>query len=192
MKNRTILNTLIILGLGLSFTACKFETEHTINDNRDKNKEKNKNKNNLEADEESDDQFRITSVSQIALAVENDASYFTNDEKDYNWHWYGDTAGAHGNCQEMAFAARTFDDPEWVFNVGCQFVNTQCNESGWYEQVHHDFLLVQIVNIGEHINPTNCLGSGTYLCEFALDDRRENTIYNCEPTDDEVTIHEVQ
>lgn len=187
MKNRIILTTLATLSLSLA--GCKIETEHTVTarDERGGNEE---NRNNADSDVAEEDRVAITSVAQIAEAVENDQTYFANADKLDNWLWSGLNANGSGDCGDTTMVNQAFTDPNYQFAVGCQFTNPQCNEIGWYEQVHDDFLLIEITVKGEHVDPQNCLGVGKFLCEISMDEDQEGFAYNCEATTDEPTAHE--
>lgn len=187
MKNRIILTA--VTALSLSLVGCKIETEHTVTA-RDERGGNEQNRNNADSDVDEQDRVAITSVAQIADAVENDQTYFANADKVDNWLWSGLNANGAGDCGDTTMVNQAFGDPNYQFGLGCQFTNMQCNETGWYEQVHDDFLLIEVTFKGDHVDPQNCLGEGTYLCEIAMDEGQEDFAYNCEATDEKPTAHE--
>lgn len=175
--------------LGLMFAACNFSTDHTVTI-KDETGLTDK---ELDVDVDIDvgDTYQaINTLAKIEPAIESDNAYFTNAERDRNhfWNFYEDELFP---CSHSTLANMPYSEPHWYFAVGCQFTSFSCGETGWYEQVHNDFFLVEIVSVGEHIDPTNCLGAGTHLCEFKLKKASGEVggfDYHCEPTDEELEI----
>lgn len=170
----------------LALAACNFSTDHTVTI-KDETGLTDKEV-DLEVDVDIGESYvAITRIDEIEPAIEDDNAYFTNYERDRNWLWnYYDHALEP--CHSSTLANMPFTEPHWYFATGCQFTSFSCNEIGWYEQVHNDFFLLEITNVGGHVDPKNCLGKGTYLCEFAVGKNSEKFEFHCEPTEEELGI----
>jgi hypothetical protein len=172
-----------------ALTACKIETDHTI---RVKDETGKTDKGiDIDVDITVGSGYKpINTLAKIEPAVESDTAFFSNQEKikNWSWNWYEDPLYS---CASSTLANMPFGNPHWYFAVGCQFTSFSCNEIGWYEQVHNDFFLVEITNVGGHIDPKNCLGAGTHLCEFKVKKGKNDAgafDYHCEKTDEELSL----
>lgn len=176
---------IMILTSLLTLSGCKLETEHTIKVDGEVSVDDDSADADISVDY-GDDYGPINTLAKIEPAIEADAAFFSNQERYHNWLW--NDSPNQLPCDSTTLGNMPFSQPHWYFSLGCQFTSFSCGEVGWYEQVHNDFFLIEITHVAEHVDPKNCLGKGTYLCEFARDKHPEKFDYNCEPTDEELEL----